>query len=214
MTISYDDAKIKIQKARNGSLKDLGETLDALLDGDTTYVGGTAVTATAAELNDSVAGLTATSAEINRAADASARIVTTTATILALTITQHAERVVIVNTNSTVANTLTLPVATGSGAKFEVRNGIAQTQGSIVIAANGTLDTFKGFALGFDSTAVATHASFFVATATDDKVTWSRTTTGGVGQDVFEAIDEAANVWRVKVINNCSGAPATPFTPS
>lgn len=157
------------------------------------------------------AGYTATIAEVNRAADASARIVTTTATVLALTITEHAERIVIVNTNSTVANAINLPAATGSGAKFTVWNGITQTQGSIVIAANGT-DVFKGFALAFDSSAVATHQSHFVATATDDKVTWNLTTTGGLSQDTFEAIDEAANTWRVKVIGRCVGAPATPFS--
>lgn len=51
MTITYEDAKLKIQKARNGSLKDLGEILRALLDGDSFYVGGTEVTASAAEIN-------------------------------------------------------------------------------------------------------------------------------------------------------------------
>ncbi len=144
-------------------------------------------------------------------APASGRIVTTTATTLSLTATQHAERVVVVNTNSTVANTLTLPVATGSGMKYTIVNGIAQTQGSVVVAANGT-DIMKGRALNFDSTAVATAASFFVTTATSDKMTWSRTTTGGIGQDMCECYDEAANTWRVFVTSNCSGVKATPFS--
>jgi hypothetical protein len=139
------------------------------------------------------------------------RIVTTTATALSLTVTQHGERVLVVNTNSTVANTFTLPVATGSGVKFEIINGIAQTQGSIVIAANGT-DIMKGRALSFDSTAVATHANVFVTTATSDKITWNRTTTGGIGEDNAVLYDEAANTWRVQVVNRCSGANATPFS--
>jgi hypothetical protein len=75
MTISYDDSVIKIRNARNGSLKDLGELLQAFLDGVPLYIGGVAVTVTAAELNDSVAGLTATAAEINAAADVSSRLV-------------------------------------------------------------------------------------------------------------------------------------------
>lgn len=197
MALTYDQIGHALQKARNGSLKDLESVLTALKNGDVNYVGGTA--------------LTATGDELNRAADSSSRIVISTATALSLTAALHGNRVVVVNTNSTVANTFTLPVATGSGEKFEVINGIAQTQGSVVVAANGT-DIMKGRALSFDSTAVATHASFFLTSATSDKVTWNITTTGGLGNDRLVAYDEAANTWRVFVENNCSGANATPFS--
>lgn len=156
-------------------------------------------------------GLTATTAELNRATDISARVVTTTATALSLTVTQHAERVVLIETNSTVANTFTLPVATGSGAKMTVINNIAQTQGSIVIAANGTTDTLKGMAIIAGSTAADAEA--FVTSATSDKVTWNLTTSGGIGPgDSFEAWDTAANVWSVRVFAVGSGSLATPFS--
>lgn len=188
-------------------------------------IGGTAVTATAAELNklagvtatgsemtSVLAGNTATAAEITRVAKASARIVTTTATVLALTVTQHAERVVLVNTNSTVANTLTLPVATGSGAKFTVINNVAQTQGSVVVAANGTTDTMKGVAYMVNST-VTNNAQAFFTSATSDKVTFNRTTTGGgTGGDKVVAYDSAANVWTVEVFSATNGTTATPFS--
>ena len=95
---------------------------------------GTEVTATAAELNI-MDGVTATASEINGVADASARVVSTTATALSLTVASHADRVVLVNTNSTGACTLSLPAASGSGAKFTVINNIAQTQGSVVVIA-------------------------------------------------------------------------------
>lgn len=198
MTLSNATIKQHADQAERGHLSALGKALRAMADGDDVYVGGTQITASGAELN--------------AVADASARIVTTTATALSLTITEHADRVLVINTNSTVANTFTLPVATGSGAKFEIVNGIAQTQGSIVIAANGTTDVMKGRALSFDSTAVATHQSFFVTSATSDKLTWNRTTTGGIGQDRAVLFDEAANTWRVFVECNCSGANATPFS--
>jgi len=175
------------------------------------YIDEVQVTATAAEINSGVDGLTATAAELNRTSDISARIVTTTATALSLTVTEHAERVLIINTNDTVASTFSLPAATGSGAKFEIVNGITQTQGSIVIAANGT-DVMIGRALSFDSTAVATHANFFLTTATSDKITWNITTTGGLGQDRAVLYDQAANTWRVFVECNCSGSNATPFS--
>ncbi len=136
--------------------------------------------------------------------------VVTTATALSLTATQHANRVLIVNTNSTVTNAYTLPAATGTGNKYEIINGIAQTQGSIAIKTAGS-DVMKGGCRSFDSTAVATHANFFV-TLTATQCAWSRTTTGGIGHDRFVAYDTAAAVWNVVVETNCSGSNATPFT--
>ena len=116
MTLSNEDINRHIGRAGNGSLSDLRKAMKAMADGDDVYVGGTQITATGAELNI-LDGVTATAAEINRAVDISARIVTTTATALSLTVTEHAERIVLVNTNSTVANTITLPAAAGTGAK-------------------------------------------------------------------------------------------------
>ena len=171
-----------------------GSSFD-VVDGATLKLAGTTVDSTAAELN--------------RATDISARVVTTTATALSLTVTEHAERVVLINTNSTVANAFTLPVATGSGAKFTLINGIAQTQGSIVIKANGTLDTLKGGVVIADTTAET--AMGFIATATDDKYTFNLTTMGGLGGDVFEAWDTAANSYHVKITAYGSGSLATGF---
>jgi hypothetical protein len=174
---------------------------------------GGAVTATVdmTELG-TLDGLTATAAELNRATDISARVVTTTATVLALTVTQHADRVVLVNSNSTVANTLTLPVATGSGAKFTVINNIAQTQGSVVVAANGTLDVMKGVAV-VSNTSTTVNVQSFLTSASSDKVTWNRTTSGGAGPgDYFEAWDSAANTWTVQVRAGSVGNAATPFS--
>lgn len=168
------------------------------------------ITASVAEINAVVTGNTSTAAEINRATDISARVVTTTATALSLTITQHAERVVLVNTNSTVANTFTLPVATGSGAKFTLVVNTAQTQGSIVVAANGTLDTLTGVALIGDTTAET--AGAFVTSATSDKLTMNATTTGGLGGDTVELLDGKANQWTVRATLTGSGTLATPFS--
>jgi hypothetical protein len=148
---------------------------------------------------------------LNRAADPTGRIITTTATVLALTITEHAERVVLVNTNSTVANTLTLPLATGSGAKMTIINNIDQTQGSVVVAANGTTNTLSGVALVVDSTGAAAPKTF-ASTATSDKVTWNGGTQGGNGGDIVEAWDTATGVWTVTVFCNGGGSVATPFS--
>lgn len=154
-------------------------------------------------------GLTATAAELNRATDISARVVTTTATALSLTLTEHAERVVLINTNSTVANTFTLPVATGSGAKMTLVVNTPQTQGTIVVAANGTTDTLTGVAIIGDTTAET--AGAFVTSATSDKLTMNATTTGGLGGDTIELLDGKANQWTVRATLTGSGTLATPF---
>lgn len=177
----------------------------------TLQLAGTAVTATAAEINSGVSGLTATAAELNRTTDISGRVVTTTATTLSLTVTAHGDRVVLVNTNSTVANTLSLPAAAGTGVKFTVVNGIAQTQGSIVVAANGT-DVMKGIALMANSSTTV-NAIFALTSASSDKVTLNRTTTGGAGPgDYVECLDIAANTWLVRVAAASVGNAATPFS--
>jgi hypothetical protein len=182
------------------------------LTGKTRIANGDVVnfeTGSALKFND--VSLAASVAELNRVNQASTRIVTTTATALSLTVTQHGDRVVLVNTNSTVANTYTLPVATGSGVKFTIINGIAQTQGSVVVAANGTTDTLKGIALMVNTT-VTNNAEAFLTSATSDKVSFNRTTTGGVGYDMVEAWDVVANQWQVQVKGFTGGTTATPFS--
>lgn len=139
----------------------------------------------------------------------STRIVTTTSTALSLTIAEHAERLLLINSNSAGASTFTLPAATGSGAKMTLINNLVQTQGTVVFAANGT-DVLKGICMALDSTAAA-DAMSFLTTATSDKATLNLTTTGGLGQDMFEAWDVAANVWQVRMVYNGSGSLATPF---
>lgn len=185
-----------------------GSTVDIA---GTFKVGGTAVTADAGELNI-LDGVLATAAEINRTVDPTGRIVTSTATVLALTVTQHGDRVVLINTNSTVANTFTLPLATGSGVKMTLINNIAQTQGSVVIAANGTTNVLNGKAYIVSSTEEAAICAF--TTASSDKITMNRTTTGGLGGDMVEAWDSSTGVWTVNVTLNGNGAVATPFSES
>ena len=153
--------------------------------------------------------LNSTADELNRSTDASTRIVSTSATSLSLTVAAHGERVLLVNTNSTVANTFTLPVATGSGVKFTVINNIAQTQGSVVVAANGTTDVVKGVAVVVSSTEEA--AAAFLTSATSDKITLNAGTSGGLGYDTIECWDSAANVWNVRVSATGNGSLATPF---
>lgn len=142
--------------------------------------------------------------------NASGRIVTTTSTLLSLTSALHAERKVLINTNSSGTSTFTLPVASGSFSRYHLVNNLQQTQGTIVITG-ATGDTITGKAVMLDSTAAA-DAMVFMSTATSIKSTWNRTTQGGLGYDEFIAEDIAANKWLVTVTCNASGTIITPLS--
>lgn len=143
-------------------------------------------------------------------AAASGRIVTTTSTGLALTSALHAERIVLINTNSSGTSTFTLPVASGSFSRYHLVNNVQQTQGTLVITG-ATGDTITGKAIMLDSTAAA-DAMIFMSTATSIKSTWNRTTQGGLGYDEFVAVDIAPNKWLVTVTANASGTIVTPLS--
>jgi hypothetical protein len=136
------------------------------------------------------------------------RVVLTTATALSLTVTEHAERILLVQSNSTVANTFTLPAATGSGNKFILRNGLVQTQGTVVFKAAGT-DVITGFCFAVNAT--AGNSDQFATSASSTKMTLNLTTTGGLGGDEMEAVDYAAGTWLVDCKIAGSGTLATPF---
>jgi hypothetical protein len=153
--------------------------------------------------------LTATADEINRQVDSSLRFMSTTATTLSLTVASHGGKILRIATNSSSGFTGTLPPSTGSGERFFLVNN-PQTQGNITINTATTTDVMKGKAFAFDSAATTTHQSFF-RTATATQVQLNRTTKGGIGEDELEFYDEAAGQWMIRVLSNCSGAPATPF---
>jgi len=137
-----------------------------------------------------------------------ARIIATTATALTLSDT-HAERVVLINSNSTVANTFTLPPALGTGKKFTLINNVTQTQGTVKFAADGT-DVLSGVCFAASSNA-ASGSALFMTTATSDYASLNLTTTGGLGGDMFEAWDTGSGTWTVRMTTRCSGTVATPF---
>jgi len=180
------------------------------------YQAGVEITASAAEINAGVTGLTATSAELNRVADTSTRVTTTTATVLALTATQHSEGVVIVNTDHTQDTTITLPAAAGTGNKYTVINNVDQTQSNVVVAALGT-NIMDGVCY-LVSSDVTNYAQAFATSATSDKITLTGSTnaqvTGGFGGDRIECIDISATTWLVTCWNVGSGTLATPFAAS
>lgn len=158
------------------------------------------------KLLDSTA-LTATTAEINRVADASARIVNLTAATLAVTEAAHDGKTITVNKAD--GSTLTLPAATGSGARFRIFVGTTITSVGLIIQVTGD-DTMRGVALVAQDAADTLVA--FEAGATADTITLNGTTTGGLKGDLIELEDVAADLWSVRATLAATGTEATPFS--
>ena len=164
------------------------------VDVTTLKIGGTSVTATAAE--------------INRAADTSGRLIAAGGT-LAVTEALHDGKIIALDTAA--GSVCTLPAATGSGSVFRFLVTVTATSNSHIIKVTGN-DTMTGFVHNndLDGTAVA----FYKATSTDDTITLNRTTTGGVIGDEIECIDMLADLYFVKGAITCVAGNniATPFS--
>jgi hypothetical protein len=174
----------------------------------TLYLGGTEVTASASEIN-TMDGVLATAAEINRVADVSTRIVTITGDIT-LTAAAHSDKILLlgeVGGNAAVA--VTLPAATGSGARFHFKVSVVNTSG-YTIQVTGD-DTMDGHILSLQDSADTVVG--WETAATSDTITLNGTTTGGVSiGDWIELVDIAADQWTVTGITTSSGTEATPFS--
>lgn len=166
------------------------------IDSPQISIGGTAITASAAELN--------------RIADVSGRIVSSTdAGTLALTVSEHEGRIVDFNDAD---GGITLPAATGSGGRFSVRCGTAFTGGTITVAAD-TDDEFEGLIIAVDTDDDSTLNYPALAGDDFDTITLSGATTGGNVGDFLEFIDVADGVWRVfGTITQSGGSEATPLS--
>jgi hypothetical protein len=159
---------------------------------DTISLGGTAIAATADE--------------INRAVDVSARIVNVTAATLTATEALHDSKIVTLNRAGGIA--VTLPAATGSGARYRFIVGTTfTTAGTIKVTGD---DTMAGNAIiaqdGGDTSVM------FEAGATADTITMDGSTTGGLKGAEAELIDIAADLWFVRYVSAATGTEATPFS--
>lgn len=168
------------------------------VDGASTLTGAVSIGGTA---------LAATAAEINRVADASTRVVNVTAATLAVTEAAHDSKVVTLNRAAGIA--VTLPAATGSGGKYHFIIGTTTTSNSTTIKVTGN-DTMTGTALMAQD--AADTAVMFETAADSDTITFNGTTTGGIKGDSVELIDMAADLWFVRVVGSASGTEATPFS--
>lgn len=136
------------------------------------------------------------------------RIISVTTATLTVTEDLHEGRTVVLN--RAAGSTLTLPTATGSGAKYRFIVGTAVTSNSNIIKVNDAATTMAGFCLmlqdGGDT------VTGFEAGATADTITLNGTTTAGLKGDEIMLEDIGASQWQVSMIAAGTGTEATPFS--
>jgi hypothetical protein len=153
--------------------------------------------------------LDATALEINRVADLSSRLVAAGADETA-TLAAHSDRIILLDTAA--GSTVTLPAATGSGARIKCIISVIATSNSHIIKVGDGTDTMKGSVLIVDSDTAGT-VTGFVTAADSDTITLNRTTQGSVTVgEWIELVDIAADVWAVSGVLTNSGSGATPFS--
>lgn len=151
--------------------------------------------------------LTATATEINRACDTSGRVVAATDSTLAISEATHDGKVI--NLNRAAGIAVTLPAATGSGAKYRLILGATVTSNSTTIKVTGN-DTMTGNAIICNDT--DNSVSGFETAADSDTITFDGSTTGGIKGNSIELIDLATDLWFVNVTGSATGTEATPFS--
>jgi len=157
---------------------------------------------------DSTAAATAaTAVEITRACDVSARLVAGGSS-LSVTEASHDGKTILLDTAS--GTTITLPAATGSGAKFRFVVSVKATSNQHRINVTGD-DAFYGSYNILDMDAAAQAA--YAAGADADQFNMNGTTTGGLVGDWVEVQDIAADKWQIMGQLCCPAGsnPATSF---
>ena len=166
------------------------------------------------DLLDAITGgsfndVTATAAEINRAADTSARLVSAAAATLAVTEASHDKKLIVLNKADGIV--VTLPAAAGTGAVYEFIVGTSASGGSYVIKVADATDVMDGMVQAADDT--GTPANKVWVTASDsDTITLNGGSQGGLIGDTIRLVDIAADQWVVHGTLKQSGTEATPFS--
>mgnify|MGYP003393055208 CR=1 FL=1 len=181
------------------------------LNGSSIYAdeSGTAISGTDLASTD---GVIATPAEINRVADVSTRCVAIAADTT-ITLDAYSDKIILLNKAGTEV-TVTLPAATGTGARFKFYQQLVNTSKYHVLAAAG--DVMCGNILTNSSADSQSCQPWISLAATANiRITLNGTTQGGVSiGDWVELVDVATDRWAVTGLTTSSGTEATPFATS
>ncbi len=195
-----------------GNLKVGNATPTVTQGGEDFFVEGTSEFDGAARFDGTIAiGATtidATALEINAVADVSSRIVTLTATT-AITVALHEGRTLLLGeVGGNAAADMTLPEATGSGARFYFIVSVANTSGYEVQVA--TDDIFDGSVVNVDGDLADTVNAVHDWTASDsDTINWDSDLTCGDVGDWVEFVDILTGIYAVKGVCRTDGTAYT-----
>ncbi len=174
------------------------------------YYNGTAITATAAELNTS-SGLLATTTQLNNAAYSAARVVDGTvaaAGTLTITAALHDNKTVLLDQ---VGGFVTqLPAATGTGIRLKFVVATTGTASYTIKAAAS--DAYWGNSFTVTDNAGAGTSVVAFKSGGGTVITLNGSTTGGIKGDVINLEDVKTNIWFVDMRIAGTGAEATPFS--
>lgn len=115
------------------------------------------------------------------------------ATVLAVTKAAHANRTVVLN--NTVPIAVTLPAATGTGAKYSLLVNAAATATQSTIKVANNVDVMQGLIVSLNTTAGVLIG--FKSTASSDTLTLNGTTTGGGAAAIYTFTDIASGFFQV-----------------
>ncbi len=129
----------------------------------------------------------------------------------AMTVAEHANRVLYCTTAATL--TWTLPAATGTGNYYMFLLGILTTGDKVITCSELTNHRMIGSIIIADGDTPFLPDGFQPG-ASDETVTMNKTTTGGMLGDWVKVTDVATNKWFVEgVLHSATGSdPATPFS--
>lgn len=173
-----------------------------------TINGGTAYSMNLVTPSIGGTALTATAAEINAVADTSARLVLATAATLAVTVAAHDGKIIAFDRAAGVV--ATLPAATGSGAVFRFAVKTLVTSNNYVIQVADNTDVMSGSLFVTDQAAGT--GTEFSTTATSDTITMNGSTTGGLAGGILTLVDVATNLYAIHGNIIATGVEATPFS--
>ena len=156
-----------------------------------------------------LATIAATPTEIARWCDVSARLISGGSTLSA-TEAAHDGKVVLLN--SLTGSVVTLPAATGSGAKILFKVSVLATSNSHIVKVANASDIIQGVILTVDTDTAGT-VTGWASGASDDTITLNRSTSGSTMRgEWIELLDTLTNVWTVRGCLACTGSAVTPFS--
>jgi hypothetical protein len=125
-----------------------------------------------------------------------------------LTLDRDTHEGTVVTVNKADGCTVTLPASTGKGDEYTIYCGTTITSVGLIIQVANASDTMAGgVSISTDIAGVT-----MLAGGTNDTITMSGSTTGGVAGSWVKLTDVAANKWMVNGFLASTGTEATPFS--